>query len=230
MNAHQKKITVVDSDMPSDAEIDASMWNRLSRHSNKAMMLLYAAQKLAPGSPDDMTLPAVLEAAELQLNNVLTWTRSRADHYRDLSRIKADHERHEAEMANHPHYIPPRPRVSSPLPDDQQAILDLYGQTLQGMRAVVPSGVPADLYNAAGLSLVIWRDLLESAVAQKNCDIGGALVHIEHAEHELGMFIGALRRAKEALAAELAPPPSAPKGRRKMPVLINTAGLTAGEF
>ena len=149
--------------MPTDAEIDAGMWRRLSRHSNKTLALIVAARKLVPGDIEGEALLALLEAAETAIDPVATCTRARKEHYDELAAAWEAHEQHEAQMAKHPNYIAPRPRVA-PLPDEEQSVHDVYQQAFHSMQAIFGKPAPikwgspvVDLANTADLALCLAR-------------------------------------------------------------------------
>ena len=99
---------------------------------------------------------------------------------------------------------------------------DVYDEAFAKMHAILGNGdepgtLCGDLHNACDKALVVFRDLLDAAVcAQAGAYrsvkdakdprfvlVGGVEFNVDHAEHELGLCIGALRRAKIALEAEL---------------------------
>ena len=99
---------------------------------------------------------------------------------------------------------------------------DVYDEAFAKMHAILGNGdepgtLCGDLHNACDKALVVFRDLLDAAVCAQAGSyrsvkdakdprfvlVGGVEFNVDHAEHELGLCIGALRRAKIALEAEL---------------------------
>jgi hypothetical protein len=155
--------------------------------------------KMSPG--DVTSLPRLLAAAEREMAPVQEWIEAR---------------------------IPP---------DPWGVVHSFYQDTFDKMHEIPGTRAEfgtlrGDLNDAADKALVVFRDLLEASVSAKagvyrsvedpDNPIEGVDSGIEHAEHELGMLVSAIRRAKSALAMmegaeRTEPTPSAPKGRRRAP-------------
>lgn len=96
-----------------------------------------------------------------------------------------------------------RAAIDDELDDFVDPVGDLYQTAFDGMHGIFGQGLAehgslaGHLHDAADKALVVFRDLLGAAVSAKAGDDGNDVdLSIRHAEHELGLLVSALGRAK----------------------------------